>query len=53
MTLHCSELLDERKQGKLQWLQNPSQMNRDNLNIIRHELMDISEIREVMFKILN
>jgi hypothetical protein len=33
----CSELLDQRKQTKLQWLQDPSEMNGDNLNSIRCE----------------
>jgi hypothetical protein len=33
----CSELLDQRKQDKLQWLQNPSEINEDNLNNIRRE----------------
>jgi hypothetical protein len=33
----CSELLDQRKQAKLQWLQNPSQTNADNLNNVRCE----------------
>jgi hypothetical protein len=28
----CSELLDQRKQAKLQWLQDPSEINGDNLN---------------------
>jgi hypothetical protein len=28
----CSKLLDERKQAKLQWLQDPSKINGDNLN---------------------
>jgi hypothetical protein len=32
-----SELLHQRKQAKLQWLQNPSQSNGDNLNNVRHE----------------
>jgi hypothetical protein len=27
----CSELLDQRKQAKLQWLQDPSKINLDNL----------------------
>jgi hypothetical protein len=31
----CSELLDQRKQARLQWLQNQSKINRDNLNNIR------------------
>ncbi len=29
--------LDERKQAKLQWVQDPSQRNVDNLNNVRHE----------------
>jgi hypothetical protein len=33
----CSELLDQRKQAKLQWLQNESEINRDNLNNVRYE----------------
>jgi hypothetical protein len=33
----CSELLDQGKQAKLQWLKNPSEMNGDNLNNIRRE----------------
>jgi hypothetical protein len=32
-----SKLYNQRKQAKLQWLQNPSQTNRDNLNNVRHE----------------
>jgi hypothetical protein len=28
----CSKLLDQRKQDKLQWLQDPSEINGDNLN---------------------
>jgi hypothetical protein len=28
----CSKLLDQRKQAKLQWLQDPSEINGDNLN---------------------
>jgi hypothetical protein len=28
----CSELLDQRKQAKLQWSQDPSEINGDNLN---------------------
>jgi hypothetical protein len=30
----CSKLLDQRKQAKLQWLQDPSKINGDNLNLI-------------------
>jgi hypothetical protein len=33
----CLKLLDQRKQAKLQWLQDPSQANGDNLNNIRRE----------------
>jgi hypothetical protein len=33
----CSKLLDQRKQAKLQWLQDPSEISGDNLNNIRHE----------------
>jgi hypothetical protein len=33
----CSKLLDQRKQAKLQWLQNPSKVNGDNLIIARRE----------------
>jgi hypothetical protein len=33
----CSKLLDQRKQAKLQWLQDPSEINGDNLNNVRHE----------------
>ena len=29
----CSKLLEQRKQAKLQWLQDPSEIHRDNLNI--------------------
>jgi hypothetical protein len=33
----CSKLLDQRKQAELQCLQDPSHMNKDNLNNIRCE----------------
>jgi hypothetical protein len=33
----CSKLLDQRKQAKLQWLQDQIEINRDNLNNVRHE----------------
>jgi hypothetical protein len=33
----CSKLLDQRKQAKLQWLQDPSEINGDNLNHIKRE----------------
>jgi hypothetical protein len=33
----CSKLVDQRKQAKLQWLQDPSEVNGDNLNHVRRE----------------
>jgi hypothetical protein len=33
----CSKLVDQRKQAKLQWLQNPNQISGDNLQNVRHE----------------
>jgi hypothetical protein len=33
----CSKLLDQRKQAKLQWLQDPSEINGDNFNNIRRQ----------------
>jgi hypothetical protein len=33
----CSKLLDQRKQSKLQWLQDPSEINGDNLTNVRRE----------------
>jgi hypothetical protein len=33
----CSELLYQMKQAKLQWLQDPSEINGDNLNNVRRE----------------
>jgi hypothetical protein len=33
----CSKLLDPSKQAKLQWLQDPSEINGDNLNNVRRE----------------
>jgi hypothetical protein len=33
----CSELVDQRKQAKLQWLQYPREVNGDNLNNTRRE----------------
>jgi hypothetical protein len=33
----CSKLLDQRNEAKLQWLQDPSEINRDNLNNVRCE----------------
>jgi hypothetical protein len=33
----CSKLIDQWKQAKLQWLQNPNQINGDNLKNLRRE----------------
>jgi hypothetical protein len=33
----CSKLIDQWKQAKLQWLQNPSQINGDDLQNLRCE----------------
>jgi hypothetical protein len=33
----CSTFLDQRKQAKMQWLQNPNQSNVYNLNNVRRE----------------
>jgi hypothetical protein len=33
----CSELLDQRKRAKLQWSQDPSEINGDLLRIVRRE----------------
>jgi hypothetical protein len=37
----CSNLIDQRKHYKLQWLQNPSQVNGDNLKKFRLETIGI------------
>jgi hypothetical protein len=34
----CSKSLDQRKQAKLQWLQEPNEINEDNLNNVRCEV---------------
>jgi len=33
----CLGVLDQRKQGKMQWVQDPSHSNVDNLNNVRRE----------------
>ena len=33
----CLDLLDRRKQAKMQWMQDPSQSNGENLNKVRRE----------------
>ena len=34
----CLGFLDQRKRAKLQWIQDPSQSNVDNLNNVRREV---------------
>jgi hypothetical protein len=41
----CSKLLDQRKQAELQWLQDPSEINGDNLNNETMKQPDISGIK--------
>jgi hypothetical protein len=36
-------ILDQRKQAKKQWVQDPSQSNVDNLNNVRRELQEQKE----------
>jgi hypothetical protein len=33
----CLGFLDQKKQAEMQWIQNPSENNVDNLNNIRHD----------------
>jgi hypothetical protein len=33
----CLGILDQRKQGKIQWTQDPSQSNVDNLNNVKRD----------------
>jgi archaellum biogenesis ATPase FlaH len=33
----CLGILDQRKQAKMQWMQNPSHSNVDNMNNVRRE----------------
>jgi hypothetical protein len=33
----CLVILDQRKQAKMQWIQNPSRSNVDNLNNVRRD----------------
>jgi hypothetical protein len=33
----CSNFVQQRKQAKLQWLQNPKRSNADNLKNVRNE----------------
>jgi hypothetical protein len=42
----CLKLKDRRKQAKLQWLQNPSQINGDNHQNVRRETSGIFRNKE-------
>jgi hypothetical protein len=33
----CLGILDQRKQAKMQWIQDPSQSNVDNMNTVRRD----------------
>jgi hypothetical protein len=39
-------LVDRRKQAKLQWLQDPSEANEDNMSDVKREAKDISGTRK-------
>jgi hypothetical protein len=41
----CSELLHQRKHDKLQWLQDPSEINGDNMNNTKVKPPDTSGIK--------
>ena len=34
----CPGFLDQKQRAKMQWIQDPSQSNVDNLNNVRHEV---------------
>jgi hypothetical protein len=42
----CSQLVDQRKQAKLQWLLDPCEVNKDKLSDIYGKLVDISGTRK-------
>jgi hypothetical protein len=41
----CLKLFDQWKQAKLQWLQDPNEVNGDNLNNLNMKTADISGIK--------
>jgi hypothetical protein len=45
----CSKLIDQRKQAKLQWLQNPSHINGDNLQNLRRETSKIFRKKKMKY----
>jgi hypothetical protein len=42
----CSKLIDRRKQAKLQWLQNQSQVNGNNMDNVRRETSTTSRTKK-------
>jgi len=46
----CLIFLDQRKQVKMQWLQDPNQSNVDNINNVRHKLVEISGKNEGQYE---
>jgi hypothetical protein len=45
--VECSQFLDQRKQAKMQWLQDPNQSDVDNLNNLPHEASKkVQELKE-------
>jgi hypothetical protein len=44
------DILDKRKQAKIQWIQDPSQSDVDNLNNVRRDPTDISGTKEGTFE---
>jgi hypothetical protein len=45
----CTKLLDQRKEAKLQWLQDPSEINGANLNNIRREASRLFKIQKMEY----
>jgi hypothetical protein len=46
----CSRFLDQRKQVKMQWLQDPDQSNADNLNYVGREAIRHFRKKEGIFE---
>jgi hypothetical protein len=49
----CLKLLDQRREAKLQWLQDPSEINGNILNNIRREASSISGKKRVSKREIN
>jgi hypothetical protein len=43
----CSNLIDQRTQDRLQWLQNSSQINGHNLQNLRHNVHGVHDVRQM------